>query len=310
MKLMSEIVANSCIKLCFHLGSGVEIQAMSQHMGLTSEQRDVLYELDRGEAICRVGLGYTDPVRLKIHDFEEQNVNDEELEELMQPKWDALLEGIEPAIRDRGIGSSEKPIQEAKRKEIPAAGSGALPKTRLSGDEEVYLRTVKSHPWRLISELHALLTSEEIMGIAALRMNRAVDARKSLMRKGFLESVDIKGTGRQGKSECNIITEKAGIGAAYKPRGDNLHGFWCHRIAEYFKADGATVKMGDTSSGQEIDIGVILQGKSIGVEIVVSGLVVENLSKHLSYCDEVLVLCIDSKKKKEIEQELGIDFLD
>ena len=142
------------------------------------------------------------------------------------------------------------------------------------------------------------------MGIAALGMNRAIEARKSLIRRGYLESVDIKGSGRQGKSECNVITEKAGIGAAYKPRGDNLHGFWCHRIAEYFKADGATVKLGDTSSGNEIDIGVIFKGKSIGVEIVVSGLVIENLGKHLSYCDEVLILCIDSKKKKEMEKAI------
>ena len=142
------------------------------------------------------------------------------------------------------------------------------------------------------------------MGITALRMNRAIDARKSLIRRGYLESVDIKGSGRQGKSECNVITEKAGIGAAYKPRGDNLHGFWCHRVAEYFKADGATVKPADSFSGKEMDVGVFHNGKSLGAEVVVSGLVVENLSKHLSYYDEVLILCIDTKKKKEVEKAI------
>ena len=51
-KLMSEIIANSTIKLCFHMNSGEEIWDMAvRHMGLNEEQKDELYHLRRGEAV-------------------------------------------------------------------------------------------------------------------------------------------------------------------------------------------------------------------------------------------------------------------
>ena len=45
-----------------------------------------------------------------------------------------------------------------------------------------------------------------------------------------------------------------------------------------------------------------MDGKRIGVEIVVSGLVIDNLGRYISkeYYGEVLVLCIDFEKKKEM----------
>lgn len=79
LKLMSEIIANSCVKICFHLGSGNEIVAMARHMGLTQEQMETLYHLERGQAICRTGLGYTEPVLLEIYPFEDKPVSDAEL---------------------------------------------------------------------------------------------------------------------------------------------------------------------------------------------------------------------------------------
>lgn len=96
-KLMTEIVANSCIKLCFHLGSGFEVDGMARNMGLNYGQKEEMHHLKRGEAICRIGLGYTEPMRLDIHNFQNQPVGDHELAMLMKGHWQGLLDRIEAA---------------------------------------------------------------------------------------------------------------------------------------------------------------------------------------------------------------------
>jgi len=48
--------------------------------------------------------------------------------------------------------------------------------------------------------------------------------------------------------------------------------------------------------------------KKIGVEVVITGLVVENIPKNLEYYDEMLVLCIDNAMKKKITKQIaGLD---
>jgi DNA helicase HerA-like ATPase len=100
MKLIREIIANSCIKVCFQLGSGEEVLGMSRHMGLTPEQMEAIYHLDRQEVICRVGLGFTEPMRVRVNDFPDQPITNAELAEIMKDSWKELLEGIEPARPD------------------------------------------------------------------------------------------------------------------------------------------------------------------------------------------------------------------
>ena len=76
-------------------------------------------------------------------------------------------------------------------------------------------------------------------------------------------------------------------------------------MSEFFRKKGADVKIGDTLSGNECDLSILLDGKKIGGEVVISGLVVDNLTKYLStgYFDEMLVLCIDPKKQKEMVKQ-------
>jgi hypothetical protein len=300
-KLMTEIIANSAIKLCFHLGSGEEVFAMSKHMGLTYDQMDVLHHLKKGEAICRVGLGYTEPVRLEVFDFQDEAVSDDELNEIMKPHYDKLLEGIEPAKSQLSGKSTSNRTSEkhSGRKQSSVSGKIQLD-SGLSGNEESYLRIVSSHPMHTPMEIYARLNDEKVMGNGTMSQATSVKTRKGLIRKGYLESFDVLGTGRSGKMQCDVVTEKAGISVS-NPRGGNLHSFWCHRVGEYFKGQGEKVILGDTVSGNEID----LSAGKLGIEIVVNTLVIENLERHLRIFDEILILCIDNKKKREIEKKIA-----
>ena len=297
MKLMREITANSCIKIAFHLGDGDEVQGFGRSMGLNYEQMDKIHHFKRGEVICRVGLGYTEPIRLDLYNFQDEPVSDAELEELMRPKYDALLEGIEPATRDRGI--AERP----GRKQV-AAKPAALLTPKPSSDEELYLRVVHSRPWRLITEIYDTISDEKIMGTEAIGKTRAGRARKSLAKTGYLESFAVTETGKSGRPQCDILTEKAGMGSVEHPRGGNLHSWWCYRVGCFFRDKGDEVKLGSSESGNEIDIGILMDGQNLGIEIVITGLVADNLPKHLSHFDRVLILCA-KEKKKEMEKLVG-----
>ena len=306
-KLMTEIIANSAIKLIFHLGSGVEIQAMSQHMGLTYEQMDTLHHLKIGEAICRVGLGYTEPVHLEIHNFQDQPVSNDELAEMMKPKWDELLEGIEPArpepkqLIETGGGVVPRP-KAAQRSKV--SGKAAVPPGSLTPDEQNYLRTHKTHPWRLTTERYAIVDDDRIMGTGTISQSRAVKIRKKLQKLGYLNSFTVPGTGRSGRPQCDVVTEKANMGMVKKPRGDNEHACWCYRTGEFFRKKGGKIKIGDTVSGHEVDVSVEIGSKFIGLEIVISTLVVDNLRVNLSCYDEMLILCVDEKMKKKVTKQI------
>ena len=293
---------------------------MAQHMGLNYEQMETLYHLEPGEAICRVGMGYTEPIRLDVYDFQDESVSDDELAELMKPQWDRLLEGIEPARPDEAtqgqlelnrkkLKSAEEEPKTGKKdsksgtSSVMHAGFRGTPAgADLSPDEKAYLRVVSTHPWRLIKENYRLLNDENVMGTERIGQSKAVNMRKKLLARGFLEGFSVSGTGKSGKHQCDLVTEKAGLGKVKKLRGGYLHAWWCYRLAEFFKKEGAAVKVGDTISGNECDIGVSMDGKRIGVEIVVSGLVIDNLARYISkgYYGEVLVLCIGVEKKKEM----------
>ena len=318
MKLMREITANSNIKIALHLGDGDEVQGFGRSMGLNYDQMDAMYHFDRGEAVCRVGMGFTEPVRLELYDSDDQPVSDDQLAELMRPQWDRLLANIEPAKPDqetqpqlhlkRNAKSSKTDAEvrgtDGKSEEtgIPDQASRAMAGAELSRAEQAYLRIAASHPWRLLTELYRLLGDENVMGTEQMSQSQAVRTRQKLLKKGYLENFRIAGIGRSGKHQCDIVKETAGLGKVAKPRGGYLHAWWCHRVSIFFRNKGAEVKIGDTSSGNECDLGIVLDGKRLGAEIVISGLVVDNLTRYISsgHYDEVLVLCIDSKKREEV----------
>lgn len=327
-KLMTEIVANSCIKLCFHLGSGFEVDGMARNMGLNYEQKEEMHHLKRGEAICRMGLGYTEPMRLDIHNFQDETVRDDELIQLMKPQWDSLLKGIEPAIQEKtGLlkpdvpapakaGAEARPNDsETDKKKEAVKPSSKAPEpvkksvqpskttTDLLPEEEAYLRVAASHPWRLVTEIYSLLNDERVMGNSIINQSKSVRIRKKLIARKYLESFKVSGTGRSGRTQCDVVREAAQMGKVSKPRGGNLHSFWCYRAGEFYREKGAEVNIGDTLSGNECDIGVTIDGKRIGVEVVIWSLVVDNLVKYIStgYFDEMIIVCIDDNKQKEME---------
>ena len=135
-----------------------------------------------------------------------------------------------------------------------------------------------------------------------------MNLRKKLGDLGYLSGFRVLGTGKQGRAQCDMVTEKANMRKAPHPRGGLLHSWWCYRVGEFYEKKGADVKVGDTISGNECDLGVKLNGRRIGVEVVVSGLVVDNLEKFIAgdYYDEMLVLTIDLEKMKEMEKLITV----
>ena len=311
-KLMTEIVANSCLKICFHLGSGDEVYAMSKNMGLDRDQSEALFRLGRGEAICRSALGYTEPVRLNVFNFQDQYVSDLELNSMMKSKWEALLEGIEPAKADKQLQLPVKAADSKSEKDSGKSQASVSGKTRLasglSGNEEIYLRTVRTRPYYLVSEIYRIVGDEKIMGSEKMSQATAVKFRKALLKKGYLESFNVTNTGRSGRAQCDVVTDKAGVGKVKHPRGNHLHSFWITRVSEGYLRKGAKAEIGQTVSGHEVDCGVEIEDKKLGIEVVITGLVVENLPKNLEYYDKMLILCVDNAMKKKITKQIaGLD---
>jgi len=324
MKLMSEIIANTCVKICFHLGSGVEITAMSHHLGLNQDQMDMLYHLDKQEAICRVGLGYMEPVLLEIYDFEDKPVSNDELTEIMKPHWDMLLEKVKPVEPDTKPESQPEKTENTKNTittknendslsaiNIPAdlRSAGFDASSDLSLEEQAYLRVISTHPWRLVTEIYTILNDEKVMGNARISRNNAVKIRQRLLKKKNIESVIVLGTGKSGKSQCDVITEKSRKdtgGKSNNHRGGYLHNFWCYRVGEYYKRKSAVVKLSDTLNGNECDLDVTVSGIRIGIEVVITSLVMDNLKRNISsrYFDKVLILVIDEREREKIESQI------
>lgn len=242
-------------------------------------------------------------VKLDIYDFQDDPVSNDELAEMMQPKWDKLLEGIEPAKENKQLslpvatksGTDSKSKKATGKSQASVSGKTRLASKggELSANEESYLRIVKKFPWRLVTEIYRTLGDAAIMGAEeTISQATAVKARKKLLAKGYLESFIVLGTGKSGRAMCDAVTGKGGFTKAKKPRGDYLHAWWCYRLAVFFRKKGADVKIADTLSGNECDLSILLDGKRIGGEVVISGLVVDNLTKFLStgYFDEMLVV--------------------
>ena len=321
-KLLSEIVSNSS-KMCFHLSSGVEVDVMGRHMGLSHEQMARFHSLDRQEAICRVGLGYTEPVLFRTADFHDMPMSNEELQHIMAPRIAELMAQVvpyEPEPTSSSTPPKEKPEprptpEPEPPKELPLLavaeakqGYKTTEKTRnqsLSDNEETYLRVLKSHPYRLITEMYALLGNEEILGTDRMSQTIAVNCRKRLTHLGLIESVSIKGTGKSGRSQCDVLM----VDHAYKPRGGHLHAFWCYRVAEYFRREGGKTEMGCTVSGFEVDVHVVM-GIKYCVEIVITTVDMERVLALVGSgeYDRALVLVTDKtgikKYSKAVTEEL------
>ena len=157
----------------------------------------------------------------------------------MESRVSKLLEGIEPARPPREVALPVKtaPALETRKssQDIQTSASVKVPDDGLTADEQAYLRTVSAFPWRLLTEIYKVLSDEKAMGTDTISQSRAVKLRKGLLKKGYLMTYNVVGTGRSGRSFSDLVTEKAGMGKAEKPRGGYLHAFWCHRVAEYFR---------------------------------------------------------------------------
>jgi hypothetical protein len=69
--LVNAVLNNSYLKVCFHLGSGKEIQVMKEAMGLTDDQTELLHTIETGEGIVRIAGGFMDPFPVKFQQFDE-----------------------------------------------------------------------------------------------------------------------------------------------------------------------------------------------------------------------------------------------
>lgn len=317
-KLLTEALANTHIKLCLQLGDAIEILRMSEHMGLNPEQVDRFYRLRKRQAICK--LGYMEPTLLDIPDFPTESVSEDELREEMRLTWDELLAGVEPAISEQELSrllefedtkaksrtaeSSKGPRTATTGTADAPPGDGVGDSEGLSDDEQAVLRVIRTQPFRLRGEVNSKLNDETVMGTQTISPTRSIKLKQELARKGYLESFRVPGTGRSGTAYCDMITEKAGMGSVYRPRGGNLHGFWIYRVCQSLKSNGHKPEMADTVGGKELDATAKIGDKLVGFEIVLSSFAVGNVRRNLDYVDELRVCCIDKKVQKKVTGQL------
>ncbi|MCH7574799.1 MAG: ATP-binding protein [Candidatus Marinimicrobia bacterium] len=100
--LVNAVLNNSYLKVAFHLGSGVEVRAMKEAMGLTDEQADSLNYMETGEAVARMAGGFMDPFPIRVHEFREaERVDEVDFEEHQKRLKADLYE--EAGVDGRGV---------------------------------------------------------------------------------------------------------------------------------------------------------------------------------------------------------------
>lgn len=184
-KLISEIIGNSNVKLCLRLGSGEDIKAMSQHMGLTYEQAQTLLKLNIGECVVRTGHGFKEPFKVQVfNSLPDRKISESRMEELLKHRWNELLSLVVP-VRSDTVFEQEEVRQETD--------------DPLNEDDKVLLQDIKNRPFEFSTQRYKSLLSQ----------NRAIKSKKRLMKLGYLEEVQFN-TGKRGNKPSLLrLTEKA-----------------------------------------------------------------------------------------------------
>ena len=263
-KIITEMLSNSANLICFHVG-GTEVKGMAECMGLTHDQASSLQHLQPGEAIFKTSLGYTEPVLVKVREINNTPPSDEDVEKLMQPKWDELLSHVTPVEKKTEVVIGKKKETPKEHFVQPSERSFSenteqKEKSELKPDDEILLKDVQLRPYEYTENRYQQST---------LSRSRAIKAKARLCRLGLLEEVRFK-TGKRGKPSGILrLTEKAvsylGINSSIG-KGGLEHVWYQQLVIHLAKANGLKAKIEDMGA----DVSLLNGNIDVAVEITLN----------------------------------------
>ena len=281
------LLANSNVKIVGFLGEGSDINAITDSLDLSDEERSAITKLERGEwLVKKAGM---EPFLMKGQDYPlEKEVTDEELKERMSPILSRLSETVVPA--------SSESKEETIKPQLPS----------LSEDGQSLLFNVNDHPFTGLSSRYRTL---DFSG------RKAEAAKEELLRKGLVQEVDVV-LGRHRPVRFLVITD---LGLHYLRSSKKETKLWDyvghvsfeHRlyqvlIAYHFRNAGhqAFIEK-DIGEGRRLDVLILLNGEKIGVEVELSPSIdLKKILKSMKELDKLIILCKDRETLNKVTQTI------
>jgi hypothetical protein len=279
------LLANSNVKIVGFLGEGGDINAITDSLDLTDEERSAILKLERGEwLVKKAGM---EPFIIRSFDYPlEKNVTDEELKQRMSSILSELYKTVVPV--------STQPQEKTIKPQLPT----------LSQDAQKLLFNVNEHPFTGLSSRYRTL------GFSG---RRAEVAKEELIQNGLVKEVDVV-LGTYRPVRFLVIAD---LGLHYLRSHGTKTKLWDyvghvsfeHRlyqvlIAYNFRKRGhqAFIEK-DIGEGRILDVLVVNNEKKVGIEIELnSDIDLRKILKSMKELDELIILCRDQDTLNKVTQ--------
>jgi len=270
---MNTVHANTLVKLAGNLSSGLDIESISDAMGLDSELRDDIHKLKRGQWIVRMSDGWTEPFLVEIPDY---------------PKGVAATEAEVAKRLEKNLG---KYLIEEKPKPIVTITAPDVLLPQISQDAWLLLIDINEHPFKGCTSRYQALSFSG---------RRAQAAKNELMAKKLAVEVEVP---LGGHRPVKFLALTALAIDMLKAVGHDVR-LWKHTghmgfghqlytvlIAYSLRKQGWTVSIEKTlQNGRRVDVYAANGSKIIAIEVEMGEVDLETKLTALDEVDEILII--------------------
>jgi len=277
-QVMNTVHSNTLIKIVGNLSSGLDIQAVSEAMGLDEELKDCIHKLKRAQWIVRMSDGYTEPFLIETPDYlVERDISDKEVIERLNSIFVQYLPK-----------KPKQPKEEQKPKIV-------LP--QLSEDAWALLIDINNHPFRGSIEGHS--TRYKALNLSG---RRASSVREELIEKGLAKEIEVKLGHRPTK--FFVLTNLAinvlrNIGQDVRLWRHTGHMGFEHQlytviIAYMFRKAGfQTFIEKNMGGGKRVDVLTIIGNKKVAIEVETGNIDLQQKLQLLEKIDKLIIVAKD-----------------
>jgi hypothetical protein len=274
-QIMNAIHANTLVKIVGNLSSGIDIEAISDAMGLDDDTIDYIHRLKRAHWIVRMSDGWTEPFLIQTPDYPiDRNITD-----------DAVLSRLQ-AVFGKYLN-----VDKAQKK--PPQPQAIRP--QLSENAWTMLFDINKHPFR--GAMKGVSTRYHALGFSGRTGKAAID---ELLEKIFIKEIAIPLGGRPQKFQ--VLTPTALNTLEAQDYDTRLwrhighmgyeHQLYTTIIYYVFKRVGYKTSIEKTiRNGRRIDVLTVIDDKRIGIEVELGPTVdIQTKLLALDEIDELIIL--------------------
>ena len=292
-RVSQSLHSNTLIKITGNLGSGNDVDAVAEAMGLNDEEKKIIHTLKRAEWIVKLSDYHTEPFMIVTSDHPvDTDVTDEEVSERMH----RLLPMSED--REEKEAPLTRPISQSKQE---FAGQ------TISDEAKALLCDIAVHPIRGVSKRYDEL---------GLRGKKAIATKSELVEKNLVGEVEVTlGNYRptkflvptaSGIQLLKILKQTAKFWDEYEGNVSFEHRLYQLLITHFLTEAGYQVAIEKNLDRKRLDLLAIKDSKRIGVEIALNSQINSwNVLKAQKDLDGLIVVCKDRNIARGIENNLA-----